>query len=440
MTDPASDEPESADEPLDPGTAALLDAVRRAPDDPDLRSLLCDRLLAAGRNEQALEQASIVLASAPDDVTALRVAATAVGHLGDLTRSLAYWRIHDALSSAEEPRSDTASSPGLLPNPPQVESSPSIPEPVPTGEASSAGSSEGTWPGLEEDPGISLADVAGMDDVKRRLHSMFLTPLENPQLREMYATDLRGGLMLYGPPGCGKTYIARALAGELGTRFIHIGIPDILDMWIGNSEANVHAVFEHARSQSPVVLFLDEVDVLGASRAALRSNAMSGVVAQLLVEMDGLAGGNDGIFVLAATNQPWSVDTALRRPGRFDRMLFVAPPDATARAAILSHHLANRPTAADIDCAAIAHHTAGFSGADLAAIATDAAQEALADSVASGTPRPICQADLQRALQQRSPTTEPWLDIARNVVSFSDSNGEFSDLADYLGHKPRRRR
>ena len=203
-----------------------------------------------------------------------------------------------------------------------------------------------------ERPAVRLADVGGMEEVKQRLELAFLGPMRNPQLARAFGASMSGGLLLYGPPGCGKTFIARAVAGELGARFFPVGISDVLDMWVGSSERNLAEMFAAARRAAPCVLFFDEVDALGQKRSHLtHSSSMRNTVNQLLSEMDSLGNRNDGVFVLAATNHPWDVDPALRRPGRFDRMLLVLPPDAAARAAILAYHLRERP--GDVDVARI---------------------------------------------------------------------------------------
>ena len=178
-----------------------------------------------------------------------------------------------------------------------------------------------------EHTGLTLADVAGLDEVKKRLEAAFLAPMRNPELRKLYGKSLRGGLLLYGPPGCGKTFIARAVAGELGARFITVSFADLIDMFVGRSERNIHELFEVARRNAPCVVFLDEVDAIGQKRSQLRNTPMRSAVNQLLLELDDVASDNTGVFLLAATNHPWDVDSALRRPGRFDRTLLVLPPD-----------------------------------------------------------------------------------------------------------------
>jgi len=294
----------------------------------------------------------------------------------------------------------------------------------------------GDQPDLEpafdaESPSVTLQDVGGMQSVKDRLQASFLAPLGNPELRKLYAKSLRGGLLMYGPPGCGKTFIARAVAGELGARFISIGLTDILDPFLGNSEHNVHEAFQLARREGPCVVFIDEIDALGQRRSQTRNTATRGTVNQLLTELDGVDGSNEGIFVLAATNQPWDVDPAMRRPGRLDRTVLVLPPDYEARMAIFRTHLASRPIEG-IDLEKLAKRTELYSGADIAYICELAAERALLDSVRSGQPRLIGMADMLAALDQVKPSTLPWLDSARNVVAFGNDDGTYAELGSYL--------
>jgi SpoVK/Ycf46/Vps4 family AAA+-type ATPase len=270
-----------------------------------------------------------------------------------------------------------------------------------------------------------------MQGVKDRLNAAFLAPLKNPELRALYGKSLRGGLLMYGPPGCGKTYLARALAGELDAAFLAVGIADILDPMLGASESNVHEAFQLARRCAPCVLFLDEIDTLGQRRSALGASSLRGVVNQLLLELDGVDVDNEGVFLLAATNQPWDVDPALRRPGRLDRTVVVLPPDTEARAAIFRRHLEGRP-ATGIDVAALAAVTDGFSGADIAHVCESAAERALLDSVRTGVTRPITGADLDAARREIRPSTTGWLESARNMVAFGEDDGTYAELRGYL--------
>jgi SpoVK/Ycf46/Vps4 family AAA+-type ATPase len=287
-----------------------------------------------------------------------------------------------------------------------------------------------------ERAGVRLGDVGGMETVKTRLEAAVLAPMRNPDLGRLYGKSLRGGLLLYGPPGCGKTFIARALAGEMEAGFLSVSLADVLDSFIGQSERNVHELFEVARRNAPCVVFLDEIDALGQKRGNLRGAGwLRGTVNQLLAEMDGVAGQNDGVFVLAATNHPWDVDVAMRRPGRLDRMLLVAPPDEPAREVILRYHLRDRPIAS-VDTKKLARSTDGYSGADLAYVCEAAAEAALVDSARTGNARLIEMRDLEQALKEVKPSIGPWLDTARNVAQFANEGGVYDELHTYL----RRRR
>jgi len=285
-----------------------------------------------------------------------------------------------------------------------------------------------------ERPTVRLEDVGGLEDVKRKLNTAFLGPMRNPELRKAYGKSLRGGLMLYGPPGCGKTFVARAVAGELGARFTAVGINDVLDMYIGESERKLHELFETARRNAPCVLFLDEVDALGQKRSHLRHSGIRGTVNQLLAELDNASSANEGVFVLAATNHPWDVDTALRRPGRFDRMLLVLPPDEAAREAILRLNLRERPLAEDVEreIPKLAARTRTYSGADLAHLCETAAEAAMEESMETGELRPISAKDLQRALKETKPSTRAWFEVAYNYEMFANEGGQYDDLLAYI--------
>ncbi|MGN9765801.1 ATP-binding protein [Micromonospora sp. SD12] len=411
----------SAD-PLIESLSAALDA---RPDDLPLRLHLAALLLDAGRAGEAIAQVGQALARDPGSAEAQALMQRALAGpvppppaarraAPDGPGGAAATADHDPLAAYEQELADVV--------PPRFARAGDEPEPV-------AGDADRVYD--VESSGIRLADVGGMAAVKERLELAFLGPLRNPELRRMYGKSLRGGLMLYGPPGCGKTFLARAVAGEMGAKFISLSIVDVLDMWMGNSERNLHELFQAARRNAPCVLFLDEVDALGHKRSQVGSSSMRTLGNQLLAELDGMEGSNEGVFVLAATNTPWDVDPALRRPGRLDRVVLVLPPDAEARRSILEYHLRERPIAG-IDLRKIVAATEDYSGADLAHLCETAAEFAMADSVRTGEVRMIEHRDLERAVREVRPSTKPWMATARNVAMFANEGGVYDDLVAYL--------
>ena len=241
-----------------------------------------------------------------------------------------------------------------------------------------------------------------------------------------------GGILLYGPPGCGKTLLARATAGECDAQFFNVAIQDVLDMYIGESERKLHAIFDEARRKTPSVLFFDEIEALGGKRQYTREGTASKLVSLFLAEMDGFAKDNQGVLILGATNVPWSIDPAFRRPGRFDRVLFVPPPDRDARASILNLHLAGRPVAAGIDTRVLAKGTSGFSGADLLEVVETAGDLAIEASLAAGNESPITQVMLKDALDDVKPTTLEWLTTARNYARYANEGGQYDEVLAFL--------
>jgi SpoVK/Ycf46/Vps4 family AAA+-type ATPase len=202
-------------------------------------------------------------------------------------------------------------------------------------------------------------------------------------------------------------------------------------MWIGQSEKNLHAVFEQARAHRPCVLFFDEVDALGANRTDMLKSAGRQIINQFLSELDGVAASNEGVLILAATNAPWHLDPAFRRPGRFDRILFVPPPDQNARAAILRLQLKGKPVG-DVDFEALARKTDGFSGADLKAVIDVAVEARLRDAMKAGLLQPVSGRDLLDAIKQHKPTVRDWFQTARNHALYANQSGLYDDILAYM--------
>jgi len=281
---------------------------------------------------------------------------------------------------------------------------------------------------------ITFADVGGMEDVKEQIRLKIIHPFQHPELYAAYGKRAGGGVLLYGAPGCGKTHIARATAGELGSSFLWVGLEDVLSMVFAESEQNLHELFEQARRSAPCVVFFDEVDALGARRSDLRTSPGRQLINQFLAELDGVATENEGILFLAATNAPWHVDDAFRRPGRFDRVVFVPPPDRDARREILRIHLEGR-LQEEIDLTRLADRTKEYSGADLQSIVDVAVEAKLASAMRDGVPRPLTTDDLLAAARKRKPTTAEWFQTARNYALHANQAGSYDAVLEYLGRR-----
>ena len=317
-----------------------------------------------------------------------------------------------------------------------VDAAAADPEPVPakppkirTDGTVDSGDDEST-PNIER-PQLTFEDVGGMEAVKEEIRMRIIHPLSHRDLYAAYGKKAGGGVLLYGPPGCGKTYLARATAGEVKSRFLAIGINDVLDMYIGASERNLHGVFASARSNRPCVLFFDEVDALAASRRDLRQSASRQTINQFLSELDGVDGDNEDVLIMAATNAPWHLDSAFRRPGRFDRILFVPPPDEAARAAILTVLLRGKP-AGEVDTITVARKTPYFSGADLRAVVEQAIDEKLTLAMRSGRLEPLTTKGLLQASARIKPSTREWFTSARNHALYANENGLYDPILSYL--------
>jgi AAA+ superfamily predicted ATPase len=285
-----------------------------------------------------------------------------------------------------------------------------------------------------ETPKMNFSDVGGMDEVKEEIRMKIIYPLQKPELFRAYGKKIGGGVLLYGPPGCGKTMLSRATAGEIKANFISIGIHQILDLYLGNSEKNLHQLFQLARDNAPAVLFFDEVDALAADRNDLKRSAGRTLINQFLAEMDGSVSSNDGLLILGATNAPWHIDPAFRRPGRFDRILFVPPPDEKARESIIEVMAKDKPVT-KLSAAKIAQKTKDFSGADLKAVFDMTIERSLANAMREGRVIPITTDELLQTAKSLKPSSRAWFESAKNYAIYSNQGGFYDDVLTFLGIK-----
>lgn len=463
---------------LDETIETLRAALKLSPDNLPLRMLLGENLLSSGRLEEAEREFTVALALAPNDLKlAVSLAQACFGN-GKYSQALVI--IEDVIRKSEVPPKAYLLYARLLLNEgklvPAQENynlaksldaalrDPSLEERLglkgntgqsspqenrekrPLGATASGemkefnsgalaeedDEQESEFDDLVETADTDFADVGGMEGVKEQIRMKIIYPLKHPETFKAYGKKMGGGILLYGPPGCGKTYIARATAGEIEARFIPIGLHQVLDMWIGSSEKNLHEIFEIARKQNPSVLFFDEVDALAASRADMKQTYHRHTINQFLNELDGVNTSNEGVLILAATNAPWHLDSAFRRPGRFDRIIFVPPPDTAARASILRIVLKGKPQE-NIDFEFLAKKTDKFSGADLKAMVEDCIEKKIEEAMSKGSdPKPITTKDLEKSVKNIKPSTAEWFASARNYALYSNESGLYDEIAKYL--------
>ena len=287
-------------------------------------------------------------------------------------------------------------------------------------------------PSLVRDTGITFDDIGGLEEVKKQVRRKIINPFKNVGLFQKFKRKAGGGVLMYGPPGCGKTMLARALATECNASFNDIRASEVLDQYVGNAEKRISELFGKARAARPAVLFFDEVEALAQRRQFESSRAVNTVVSALLNEMDGFAGDNEGMLFLGATNVPWALDSAFRRPGRFDRTIFVPPPDRVAREFILRGELEDRPVASDLPIQKIVEKTSGFSGADIASLVETATDYAIEDSRSETELEPISNDHFAEAFREVKSSVGEWLGQARNFADYANEDGTYDDLAAFL--------
>jgi SpoVK/Ycf46/Vps4 family AAA+-type ATPase len=407
--------------------AALRKAVQATPDDDMLRLILAESLAAAGDTAGALDEYAVLLDRGALPAEQL----VAVGELAATAERLPLLR--GCLEAARQA--------GVVEGTGRLQQ---LVDEIVTRRTGVLVPAGGVDPGgpvqaevLKES--TTFDRVGGMDDVKQLIHRLVILPLSRPELYAKYGRRAGGGVLLYGPPGCGKTLLARATAGECGLPFVNVRIEDVMDPYLGVSERNLHAAFERARASAPCVLFLDELDALAFARHKHGGSDARRLVDVLLQELDAIGSENDGLLVLAATNAPWDVDEAMLRPGRFDRVVFVPPPDEAARASIVDVLLRDVPTAG-VDPRAVAARTPMFSGADLRAVVERALDRVIDEALATGQEPPLSAEHLSAAAELVRPTTLDWLHRVRGYIEFANHSERYDDVAAYLKTKDVRRR
>ncbi|WP_168583038.1 AAA family ATPase [Gephyromycinifex aptenodytis] len=417
----------------DPLVASLLSAVQAAPDDVPLRLHLVALLQDRGEPVEAVRQTAAALAIDPGNTEArtqmlrlLRPASDTNADSAPLAGAGSAFAVsaetaapHQGQSAASDARSPESQTPDSSP---LAESTPSADTDM-SNEATEEEPDDAPW-GVE-DSDVTLADVGGMSVAKENLEAAVLAPMRNPELRRLYHQSRRGGVLMYGPPGCGKTFLARAVAGELEARFLAVCLGALNEE---NAESEIEAVFATAREQAPVLLYLKQLEALGR-RGPARRAATGRAVSQLAAELDKGPAGNYGVTVLAASDAPWDVDPVLRRPGRLERTLLVLPPDLEARAVIFQQHLG--ADAAQVDVHELALFAEGYSGADIAGAAEDARSRAREEG------RPVSLEQVRAALQRIEPSADAWLEKAQGASGLDADESAYVGLREYLKSRPR---
>lgn len=257
---------------------------------------------------------------------------------------------------------------------------------------------------LRESSEVRFGDVAGLEEAKEQIRLRLIYPLEHPEKAARYGIRRGGGLLLYGPPGTGKTLLARAVAGEVNAAFFTARPSELMSKWVGESEQNIARLFDEARQCPRAVIFLDEIEAMLPARRSSGSTVMQRVVPQILAELQGVRGRQGSLLFLGATNEPWAIDPAALRPGRFDAKVFIGLPELAARRRMLELYLAGRPLAADLDLDRLAESLAGYSGADIAELCDRASAKVFLHSIRDGEDRPVIMEDLRIAAASLPPS------------------------------------
>lgn len=399
----------------------LRSAVAAAPENAVVRLLLAEALVDAGKPEEALGEYECLLEAGELDEAGLIAGGRAALAAGRQDRAQSFVEAAAAAGIVE----------GVSELRDEINASLGLQQMVQIVRPEEGATDDSSQLELDSRPAVTFADVGGLGDVKKVIHRAIILPFQRHDLYEKYKRGAGGGALLFGPPGCGKTLLARATAGQCGLPFSNVRIEDILNPYFGVSEANLHDAFVQARRFAPCVLFIDELDAIAFARRRHSGSVGRPLVDQLLQELDAIGADNENVLILAATNAPWDVDEAMKRPGRFDRVVFVPPPDAQAREHILALHLAGRPNDG-VDVARVAKKTQLFSGADLRALVERAVDLVIDDALERGEERALTTGDFEAALAGMRPSTLEWMATARNYVEFANQGGRYDEVASFL--------
>ncbi len=391
----------------------LEEALSLTPENHVLRLMLAEAYKDGGYPKEALKQYGILLEQGQMHDKVLIPAGLLAFELGDVELTRQYLEIAQKLELDTTALEDKLDSLRIK---------------IPITEESAPSRFQDAF---EVESSLSFNDVGGLGDVKKIIERLIILPFKRPELYKKYGKRAGGGVLMYGPPGCGKTMLARATAGECNLPFLNIRIENILDPYIGVSERNLHEAFVLARQKTPCVLFIDELDALAFARRKQTSGHTRALVDQLLQELDAIGADNKGLLVMAATNAPWDIDDAMLRPGRFDRRIFVPPPDEVARRSILRLHLSNR-YGDNFNEKRLAKTTPLFSGADLGALVEQAVEYVIDEALTSGKEPPLSMTHLEQALNELQPSTLEWLRRAKNYVEFANQDKRYDEVANFL--------
>jgi len=284
---------------------------------------------------------------------------------------------------------------------------------------------------LVEKPKLRFEDIAGLNEVKERIKEAIVYPFTYPEDYKYFGVNPGGGILLYGPPGCGKTMLAAAAAAECDAVFINLKVSDIKDKYVGESEKNIKQVFELARSYERAILFFDEIDAMAGERGDSSQGHEKSLVNELLAQMDALEskGTPRTSLILAATNQPWSVDLALRRSGRFDSAVFIPNPDVESRQKLFEINLRSRPVDKSVKLAALAQMTERYASAEIVEICDRAAKIPLRERLREQKKRrAISLADFKQSIEEKTTVLPAWYLRAVREIEASGEADMFNEL------------